>query len=115
MLRAVLDEELLEIEDSKYPPVIKFICDSFLFLPEQGCIKWNEVVNAIKNNTSYKIDWMPSNAECYIEVKDGFVYFAVSKYGDGCGGNLYVGIENNRCLNAFEDAALITKQWMEGK
>lgn len=113
LLRAVLSEEFFEGEDAKYPPAIKFICDSFLFLPEQGCIKWVDLVNAIENGTNYKIDWAPTNGECYIEVIDGLIYFAVSKYGDGKGGYLYVSLDSGRCLNALKDAAEITRLWME--
>lgn len=112
MLRAVLADNFMEGVDSQFPPVIKFICDSFLFLPEQGCIKWDKLIDAIKNNTTYKMDWSPRNGECYIEVKDGMVFFAVSKYGDGCGGYLYVSIDGNKCLDAFESAQSITQEWM---
>lgn len=112
-LRAELSDVFMEKINNRSPPVIKFICDSFLFLPEQGCVKWANMVHAIEQNEHYKIDWAPSNAECYIETKDGFVYFAVSTYGNDCGGYLYVSLDSKKCLDAFKDASKMTDEWME--
>lgn len=114
-LHAILSDELLEKEDTNYPPVILFSCDTFIFSPEQGSVNWEYLVNAVKCGLYYKLDWSPSNGECFIEVKDNMVCFAVSKYGDGRGGFLSTGLSAKYCLEAFEKADKITKQWMNKK
>jgi hypothetical protein len=111
-LRAILDDQYLEREDTNYPPIIQFSCNTFIFAPEQGNTNWCFLVEAIKSGLHYKIDWSPSNGECYIEVKENIVYFGINKYGDGRGGYLCIGMDTDKCLAAFEDADKMTKEWM---
>lgn len=107
----------LDDHDHAYPPCILFklthdVLPSFTFLPEQGSLKWDQLVNAINDNVSFSLGWGASNGDCHIEVKDGYTIFTVAKYGDGCGGCLEIKIPSKICLEAFKKAAEITTSWM---
>lgn len=98
MLRSVLAEEY----HATLPPVIKFITNGFLFVPEQGSFCWNNLVDAIKNNTNYKLTLSPKT---YIEVNEEIVYFGLSGNGD-----MIISLDSCKCLEAFENAVKITNE-----
>lgn len=114
MLKVKNFELELDEPDHIHPPCLEFLLDDKIsFLPEQGSLKWHELIQAIENNTRYCIDWSPSNGGCSIEVKDGVTSFKVAKYGDGRGGSIHVSLPSNICLDAFKEADEITKTWIK--
>lgn len=101
MLRSVLAQEY----PATLPSVIKFIANGFLFVPEQGSFDWNNLVDAIKNNTHYKLVLSPKT---YIEVNEEIVYFGLSGNGD-----MIISLDSYKCLEAFENAVRITNEQNE--
>lgn len=99
--------------DHNYPPSIKFSLPYLTFIPEQGSLEWEKLVDAIENNRSFSIDWRPCNGACEIQVNGEMTNFCVAKYGDGLGGSLTITIPSSLCLDAFKLASEITVNWMK--
>ena len=100
-----------EEEPSIYAPSILFSNDCFQYLAEQGSDKWHLLANAIKTNTTYKLDFYPSNGTNTITV-DKNVVFSLAKYGDGRGGSMDFAIDKHLCLDAFIHAQDMTTKWL---
>ena len=111
-VRAVLSKELLHAVDRTCPPPVKFIYKEFIFACD-GSVYWNEVLTAIKNDGSYKLNLTPNVGECHIEVQDGLVFFTMAKREYGCFMSFCV--KNLLCQNAFTEAVKITNEWMQQK
>lgn len=105
MLRSVLAEQYRNAS----LPVIKFTTNGFLFVPEQGSLHWHCLVDAIKNNTHYKLELFNDRCgrACFIEVNEDIVYFGLSGNGD-----MIINIDSWKCLEAFENAVKITNEKM---
>jgi hypothetical protein len=106
-------------EDFNIVPVIKLECyfnDTvlFTFLPEMGCKSktWENLADACRSGSSCAKDWVPSNGEAYICIREGLASFEIAKYGDGQGGSLVISIPAESCISGFEEAAKITTEWL---
>lgn len=108
--------------DHTLPPSIKFVClldDVKLFemIPESGALaeEWRDLELACTQGGTACVEYDTSNGECSIFVKDRWVEFQVSKFGDGQGGSLEIRIPAIGCTQAFKDAARITEEWLSHK
>jgi len=109
--------EGLSSHESDHPslPEIEFKCELngktlFTFLPEQGSERWSEVAKACVSGQYYFLDWGCNNGRTHIKINNYMAEFCVSKYGDGCGGDLIIRIPANVCVSGFENAARITAE-----
>lgn len=113
-----LPEEELE-EFYGYPPQICLIARIgpnmlMKYIPEEGraSAEWLSLAIACENGIECELNWMPSNGDTSIWVKEGGVMFISSNYGSTRGGSMRTFLPASVCAEAFRKAATITEEWL---
>lgn len=108
-------------DDGRYiPPIVfDFVGHvSATFAPEQGRTDWDEIANSIERGVAESFEWGCGNGESSIEIyrcpktNSMLARFTVAKYGDGCGGMLYITVEGRDVIGAFRQAGELTREFM---
>lgn len=63
--------------------------------------QWELLINAVKNNLYYGLDFCKSNGNVSITTNGDYTKFCVSKHGAGGDGEMLMTVKNSVCLPEF--------------
>ena len=68
---------------------------------EKNIEKWNNFLDAVRNDLYYNLQFCNSNGEVQMTTDNGMVKFIISKYGAGGDGRSVIKVKNGYCINAI--------------